>query len=151
MTTVYDIPADLLIPRVAEELKGLDAIEAPDWATFAKTGVHREAPPFQDDWWYIRAASVLRRIYLDGPIGVQRMRTFYGGKQDRGSNPYRFRKGSGSVSRKILQQLEAAGFVETVKGGGGRKVSPTGQKFLDGIAHQLKPVVAESVPGIANY
>ncbi len=149
MTTVYDIPADVLIPRVAKELEGLDAIEAPDWATFAKTGVHREAAPSQDDWWYIRAASVLRRIYVDGPIGVQRMRTFYGGKQDRGSNPYRFRKGSGSVSRKILQQLEAAGFVETVKQG--RKVSPAGQKFLDNLAHQLKPVVAESVPGIANY
>jgi small subunit ribosomal protein S19e len=149
MTTVYDIPSDVFIKKVAEELKKLDSVTPPDWAMFSKTGVHKQAPPEAEDWWYTRAASILRRVYVDGPVGVQRMRSFYGGKRDRGSSPYQFRRGSGSILRKILQQLEVAGYVENGKGG--RTVSAGGRSFMDGVAHGLKAEVAESVPGIAKY
>ncbi|NYT05091.1 MAG: 30S ribosomal protein S19e [Methanomicrobiales archaeon] len=149
MTTVYDIPSDVFIKKVAEELQKLDTVSPPDWAMYAKTGVHKEAPPEEEDWWYIRAAAVLRRVYIDGPVGVQRMRSFYGGKRDRGSNPYQFRRGSGSVLRKILQQLEAAGYVE--HGKDGRRVSAAGRSFMDGIANSVKATVTETVPGIAKY
>ena len=104
MTTVYDIPADMLIKRVAEELKKNPQIQPPDWAAFAKTGVHKQMPPENDDWWYLRAAAILRRIYTDGPVGTQRMRSAYGGKRDRGS-AYQFRRGSGSIVRKIFQRF----------------------------------------------
>lgn len=149
MTTVYDIPPDLLIEKVAGELKELDAIETPEWAKFAKTGVHKEMPPKDDNWWYIRAASVLRRVYIDGPVGVQRLRSFYGGKKDRGSEPSRFKRGSGSVTRKILQQLEEAGYIANTPEG--RVVSPAGRSFLDGVSNGLKENVAESIPAISKY
>jgi small subunit ribosomal protein S19e len=35
MTTLYDIPAELLIPKVAEELKKRKEIQPPAWAAFA--------------------------------------------------------------------------------------------------------------------
>ena len=54
----------------------------------------------------------MRRIYIDGPVGTEKLRTFYGGRKRRGTKPARFGKGSGSVIGKLLQQLEAAGFVE---------------------------------------
>ena len=149
MTTVYDIPPDVLIEKVAGELKALDSIEAPEWAKFAKTGVHKEMPPKDSEWWYIRAASVMRRIYMDGPVGVQRLRSVYGGKQNRGSKPSSFRKGSGSVIRKILQQLEAAGFI--INTPEGRKVSPTGRSFMDKVANDAMESVTESVPAMAKY
>ncbi len=136
MTTVYDVPADKLVPLVAAELKGRPELAPPAWAEFAKTGVHKEMPPEDPDWWFTRGAAVLRRVYIDGPVGVERMRTFYGGRKNRGSKPNRFKKGSGSVIRELLQQLENAGLV--VKDKGGRRASPAGMKFLDGIAHQLK-------------
>ena len=82
------------------------------------------------------------RVYIDGPIGVERMRTFYGGKKDRGSRPSRFRKGSGSILRKSLQQLEAAGFITHDKTG--RKISPKGMSFMDTVAHGL---VKSTAPG----
>jgi small subunit ribosomal protein S19e len=149
MTTVYDIPPDVLVDKVAEELKGIDAISPPDWSMFAKTGVHKQAPPEEEDWWYRRSAAILRRVYINGPVGVQRMRTFYGGNRDRGSNPYQFRRGSGSVIRTALQQLEDAGFIEKEKSG--RKISATGRSFIDGIAHGLKESVIASVPELAKY
>jgi small subunit ribosomal protein S19e len=135
MTTVYDVPADRFIRTLAEELKTKPEIVPPDWAAFAKTGVHKEMPPEDPDWWFVRVASIMRRVYIDGPIGVERMRTFYGGKKDRGSKPSRFRKGSGSILRKSLQQLEAAGFIRHDKTG--RRVSPEGASFMDGVANRI--------------
>lgn len=135
MTTVYDVPADHIIRRVAEELKKRKEIVPPAWAAFAKTGVHKEMPPEDPDWWFTRAAAVLRRVYVDGPLGVERMRSFYGGNKNRGSKPNAFRKGSGSILRKSLQQLEAAGLVIHDKTG--RRVSPEGMKLLDALSAEV--------------
>ena len=135
MTTVYDVPADHLIRKVAEELKSRQEIKPPVWAAFAKTGAHKEMPPEDPDWWFIRAAAVLRRVYVDGPLGVERMRSFYGGKKNRGSKPNAFRKGSGSVLRKALQQLEAAWLIVHDKIG--RRVSPAGMAFLDHVSREV--------------
>ena len=134
MTTVYDVPADLLIRKVAEALKSRQEIKPPAWAAFAKTGVHKEMPPEDPDWWFMRSAAVLRRVYVDGPLGVERMRSFYGGAKNRGSRPNAFRKGSGSILRKALQQLEACKFVVHDKTG--RRISPEGQAFLDAMAKE---------------
>ncbi|HUT38116.1 MAG TPA: 30S ribosomal protein S19e [Methanoregula sp.] len=136
MTTVYDASADHLIRKVAEELRKRKEITPPEWASFAKTGAHKEMPPEDPDWWFVRVAAVLRRVYVDGPLGVERMRSFYGGKKNRGSKPNAFRKGSGSILRKSLQQLELAGFIVHDKTG--RKVSPAGMAFLDNMAHEVK-------------
>jgi len=135
MTTVFDVPPDHIIRRVAEELKKKKEIVPPAWAAFAKTGVHKEMPPEDPDWWFIRAAAVLRRVYVDGPLGVERMRSFYGGNKNRGSKPNAFRKGSGSILRKSLQQLEAAGLVIHDKTG--RRVSPAGMSFLDNLSAEV--------------
>ena len=144
MTTVYDVPADHIIRRVAEELKKRKEIVPPEWAAFAKTGVHKEMPPEDPDWWFTRAAAVLRRVYVDGPLGVERMRSFYGGKKNRGSRPNAFRKGSGSILRKSLQQLEAAGLIIHDKTG--RKVSPAGMSFLDNLSQEVKITPPAPVP-----
>ncbi|MDD4254511.1 MAG: 30S ribosomal protein S19e [Methanofollis sp.] len=149
MTTVYDIPAEMLIPQAARDLKELPVIQPPEWAAVVKTGIHKEMPPEDPDWWYTRVASVLRRIYIDGPVGVERLRSAYGGNRDRGSNPSQFRKGSGSIPRKALQQLEAAGFVEKVKGG--RQISAQGRAFMDGVAHGLRAAATEAAPELARY
>ncbi len=135
MTTVYDVPPDHIIRRVAEELKKRKEIVPPAWAAFAKTGVHKEMPPEDPDWWFTRAAAVLRRVYVDGPLGVERMRSFYGGNKNRGSKPNAFRKGSGSILRKSLQQLETAGLIIHDKTG--RRVSPEGMKFLDNLSQEV--------------
>ena len=129
MTTVFDVPADLLISQVAEEFKENDKIEPPAWSNFVKTGVHKERKPENLDWWFVRCASILRRVYIDGPVGVMSLRTFYGGKKDRGVRPEKFRKGSGAIIRGALYQLEDAGYVEKVEGG--RVVTPAGRSFLD--------------------
>ena len=145
MTTVFDVPADLLIEKVAEEFKENDKIESPAWSNFVRTGVQKERKPENPDWWFVRAASIIRRVYIDGPVGVQSLRTFYGGKKDRGVRPEKFRRGSGSIIRTALQQLEDAGYVEQQEGG--RVVSPQGRSFLDKISGEI----IKDIPELEKY
>ena len=135
MTSVYDLSADKLIEKLKEELKKIETIEPPLWAQMAKSGPHRERPPQQPDFWYIRAASILRRVYIDGPVGVSRLRTYYGGRKRRGRRPAKTYKAGGSIIRKILQQLEAAGLVKKEKKG--RVLTPEGRRFVDRIIGEI--------------
>lgn len=141
MSTVYDVPADLLINQVAKKLSEQDEFEAPEWAKFVKTGVHKERRPENNNWWFVRTAALLRRVYIDGPVGVNSLRTHYGGKKDRGVNPEKFRKGSGAIIRGALHQLEDAGYVEKVEGG--RTVTPKGRSFLDNTSAEVKTDIEE--------
>ena len=130
--TVFDVPAQYLIEEIARDLKENQKLKQPEFAMFVKTGAHRQRPPQQKDWWYVRCASILRRLYVDGPHGVERLRTYYGGRKDRGTEPEKFVKASGKVIRSCLQALEGLGFLE--KHPKGRKVSPKGESYLTKIS-----------------
>jgi small subunit ribosomal protein S19e len=145
MTTVYDVPADVLINHVADELENNDKVNPPEWSNFVKTGVHKERKPENSNWWYVRCASILRRVYLDGPVGVISLRTFYGGKKDRGVTPEVFRKGSGAIIRGALHQLEDAGYVKKIDGG--RTITPAGRSFLDKNSSE----VIKDIPDLSKY
>ncbi len=149
MTTVYDVPADMFINNVAQKLKNDQKTTPPEWASYAKTGAHKELSPDNADWWFVRCASILRRIYIDGPVGVSRLRSFYGGRHRNGVTPVHFSKGSGSIAREALQQLEKAGFVKTQKTG--RIISPQGQAFLDNAANEVKSELIKSNPDLSKY
>jgi small subunit ribosomal protein S19e len=138
MKSVFDVPADRLIKKVAEKLKDIPEVKAPQWMEFAKSGAHRERPPEQEDFWYVRCASMLRKLYMKSPVGVSRLRREYGGSKHRGVRPERFRKGSGSVVREALQQLEKVGFIEHSKKG--RSLTGRGRSFLDSAALEASKV-----------
>jgi len=146
MATIFDVPSKELINRIANYLKENKIIEPPPWALFIKTGAHKERPPTNPEWWYIRCASILRKIYIHGPIGVSRLRKMYGGRRRRGLKPPRFYKGSGNIVRKALQQLEKAGLVEKINKKG-RVLSSKGRSFLDNMA---QIIIKESKRRVKN-
>lgn len=130
---INDLPSGQVIEKTALALKKIPEIKAPEWAQFVKTGRNRERPPVDDDWWYARAASVMRKINKLGPVGVSKLRKKYGGKKNRGHKPGKTFIASGNILRKILQQLEKAGFAQQVEKGPhkGRILTPKGKSFLD--------------------
>ena len=151
MPTPYDVPASLLIERLAKYLKdNVEAVKPPSWAPYVKTGVCKERAPDNPDWWYIRCASILRKIYLKGPIGVQRLRSEYGDRKDRGVRPEHTMKGSGAIIRNALQQLEAAGLVKTIDKEG-RAITPKGQKILDILSTEIKRELEKKIPELKIY
>lgn len=136
MASIREVSTDKIIEKAASELQKMESIQPPEWADFVKTGVHKERPPTQDNWWWIRAASMLRKLYLGQTVGVSGLRKQYGGRKNLGHRPEHKRKASGAIIRKLLQQLEAAGLAKTEKGKG-RIITPKGMSFLDGIAKEL--------------
>ncbi|MFP4402521.1 MAG: 40S ribosomal protein S19 [Candidatus Nanoarchaeia archaeon] len=118
--------------KLVEQLEKTDSIQAPEWAPFVKTGVHKERPPVQDNWWHIRCASVLKKVAKHGPIGTNSLAKMYGGRQNRGVRPDIKKPGSRNIVRKCLQQLEAAGLVHANTQGNkaGKIVTAQGKKLL---------------------
>ncbi len=134
-----DVSPQKLIEKLSEELKRNENIKPPEWAKYVKTGVCSERPPLQKDWWFLRSAAILRKIYLRGPIGVQRLRTAFGTKRRRGHKPAHHKKAGGKIIRLILQQLESAGYIKkTEKPRKGRIITSKGQKILSKVAKELK-------------
>ena len=129
--SIYDKDQQEVVNKTASKLKAM--LKAPEWSYFVKTGAGKERPPVDNDWWYYRAASVLRKVYLIGPIGVSKLRTKYGSKKNRGHKPERFYKGSGKVIRTVLQQLEEANLIEKSKKGlrKGRIITNKGKSLLE--------------------
>ncbi len=152
MTTFYDVPADALIEELADRLD--DRIDRPDWAVYAKAGSDRELPPEREDFWEIRAASLLRRVAIDGPVGVERLATHYGGAKE-GTNRYRVAPprqadGSDNIIRTILQQFQEEGLVEE-HGSEGRELSAEGHSFIDETASDVLDSLVEDRPELERY
>ncbi len=150
MTTVYDVPPGPLIERLKQQLEKEAKIKPPAWASFSRTGVHTEKAPVQRDWWYRRVAAVLRKVYLNGPIGSARLAAEFGGRRDDGSAPYHPRRGSRSVAREAMQQLETLGYLSKAEKKG-RTITAAGRKLLDGLAHEVLLELAKANPELTKY
>ncbi len=151
MPTPYDVPPSVLIERLAKHLKEeVDEINPPSWSPFAKTGIHTQRPPRNPDWWFTRCSSVLRKIYVKGPIGIEKLRSEYGGRLDRGAKPEHARKGSGAIVRKALQQLQTAGLVKPLKNEG-KVVTSEGRQLLDRLATEIKRELEKTQPELKKY
>ncbi|MDH5794678.1 MAG: 30S ribosomal protein S19e [Candidatus Bathyarchaeota archaeon] len=151
MPTSYDVPPAMLIERLAHYLKNnVDSIRPPAWAPLVKTGIHAQRAPENPDWWYVRCASLLRKVYAKGPIGLEHLRSEYGGRKDRRVRPEHTRKGSGAVIRNALKQLGEAGLVEVSKQRG-RTVTPEGRKLLDMLSTEIKGELEKEIPELKKY
>lgn len=136
MVSAKQVNPQKLVAAVKEELKKFSEIQPSPISNFVKSGTHKQRPPQQDDFWYMRAAAILRQIYRRNEVGVSRLRTYFGGRKKFGHAPDHFRKSGGSHLRKIIQQLEKAGLVE--KGKRGRRLTKKGRSFLDKAAKGVK-------------
>jgi len=145
---VFDVPATDLIEAVATDLQNEFKMEKPAFTDYVKTGCSRERAPQREDWYYVRMASVLYRIYKEGPLGVGSLRTYYGGRKNRGVKPHHFRKASGKVIRQGLQDLEKAGLIK--KAEKGRSISPKGHSYLVKKSKVVKALVEEKKKGLVR-
>jgi small subunit ribosomal protein S19e len=149
MAKAYDVPADILINKLSEILKGED-IAAPSWIPFVKTGAHAEKPPQKNDWWYTRCASLLRKIYLHGPVGVKDLRGLYGGAKAVGYGGAHHRDSGGAIIRTAIHNLEKLGYLDKVEGKG-RTVSHEGMKKIDRVSTEILNELIAKNPSLKKY
>jgi len=149
MVNAHDVPSSKLIGALAEQMKSLPGMKAPEWAQWVKTGSHAERPPINPDWWLTRAASVLRKLYMHGPVGLTDLARAYGGTKALHYNPKHHRDAGRSSIRKIMHQLEQAELVaKTPKG---RVLSPKGRALLDKTSRQVFTSMVEGDKALARY
>jgi len=132
--SVRDVEANKFISAYAAFLKRQGKLPIPGWVDTVKTSHSKELPPQDIDWFYIRAASVARHIYMRKTVGVGRLRKVHGSTKNRGSRPSHHVDASGSVDRKVMQALEKIGVLEQDEDKGGRRITQSGQRDLDRIA-----------------
>jgi small subunit ribosomal protein S19e len=138
--SIYEISPQEYNLKLAQALKEIKEFEAPEWIEFVKSGPSRERPINEEDFWYKRAASILRQIYKKKVVGVSKLRTKYGSKKNRGAKPEVFKKSSGKIIRLILQQSDKAGLTQiskVIKGSKskkpGRELTAKGKELLENI------------------
>ena len=112
MVDAKKIPPSALVEGLTEEFKEMKEIKVPEWVEFLKAGIHREKPWEQQDWYYRRLASTLRKVSLMGPVGIEKLGQEYGGSVDRGSKRYHPASGSRFIVRHMLNTLESMGYVK---------------------------------------
>ncbi len=136
VSSVYEMHAQEYNTKLANILKEMPEFNQPEWSYFVKSGVSKVRPPRNPDFWFIRAASILRQIYTHNVVGVNRLKTRYGGRKKRGVKPEHVYKASGKIIRTILQQAEKAGLLEKFNESGkraGRKLTEKGKELLESI------------------
>ncbi len=89
-------------------------------------------------------------MYVHGPIGLEALRSDYGGRKGFHVTPNHASKAGGSNIRKILQQLETAGLVQTVRPKG-RVVSPKGRKMMQEVSQDLQRELVKVTPELKKY
>uniref|UniRef100_A0A8C6VKJ8 Small ribosomal subunit protein eS19 n=1 Tax=Naja naja TaxID=35670 RepID=A0A8C6VKJ8_NAJNA len=138
--TVKDVNQQEFVRALAAFLKKSGKLKVPEWVDTVKLAKHKELAPYDENWFYTRAASTARHLYLRGGAGVGSMTKIYGGRQRNGVMPSHFSRGSKSVARRVLQALEGLKMVEKDQDGG-RKLTPQGQRDLDRIAGQISTLI----------
>ena len=140
MSKVFEINPHEYNLKLAEALKSFPEITVPEWALLVKSGPAKERPIDDENFWHKRSASILRQIYKKKILGVERLRTKYGSKKNRGFKPEEYRKASGKIIRVILQQSDKAGLTELAKEirgvrgkRPGRQLTEKGKELLDSI------------------
>ena len=150
MAKVYDVPADELISRLTDALKS-EGINVPTWTVFVKTGAHADKPPQKPDWWYTRCASILRKIYLHGPLSVNDLRTMYGdGKRNMYYGARHHKDASGAIIRNAIHGLEKLGYLEKVEKKGS-VLTRQGMQKLDKISTEILHELIKATPKLKIY
>ncbi len=134
MANAYEVDASELVRAAAEGLKSVIR-QQPDYMHYSKSGAGRERPPSNQDFWYIRNASLMRHLYTDGPLGLSRLKKRYGGRKEHVLHRRHHVDAGGSIITDALNALEQASLVK--KTAKGRELTPKGRSFLDKLSSGL--------------
>ena len=134
MADISEVDTEDLISKAALRLKE-KGIKKPEYVNFVKSGAGKERPPSDEDFWYTRCASVLRQVYLNGPLGVSRLRSRYGNRKNHVLHRHHHYRGGGSIIKDAFDELEKAGYLKRSKQG--RLITPAGRSFMDKIANDI--------------
>merc|ERR1712243_462314 len=85
MSSVKDVDQQKFVVGFADFLKKSGKMKVPEWADLIKLSRFNEQGPHNPDWFFVRAASVARHLYIRSPAGVGSFTKIYGARKRNGS------------------------------------------------------------------
>lgn len=68
-TSLKDVDQHAIVIEIATFLKKSNKVKVPDYCDIVKLGKFKELAPIDQDWYFIRTASIARRLYIRSPAG----------------------------------------------------------------------------------
>ncbi|KAH0513308.1 40S ribosomal protein S19 [Microtus ochrogaster] len=81
--TVKDVNQQEFVRALAAFLKKSGKLKVPEWVDTVKLAKHKELAPYDENWFYTRAASTAQHLYLRGGARVGSMTKIYGGSAEK--------------------------------------------------------------------
>ena len=134
MANIHEVDSERLINLAAKKLED-SGIKKPEYVKYVKSGYGRERIPSQKNFWYIRCASILRQIYMNGPLGVSKLRSKYSNKRNHLVRRHHTARAGGSIIKDAFDTLEKQGYLKKTRKG--REITPKGRSFLDSTANEI--------------
>ena len=119
-------------------------ITPPHYNNLVKCSYSNELAPLDPNWFYVKAAAVVRKIYItkSKTLGVGSLKSMFNKKHRRGVNCSVTSRHSGKILRDIIGQLKKIGYVENYVSSEGASlgllVTRLGKAQLDKISASLK-------------
>ncbi len=135
MSNILEADGSKLIYKTAEKLKESGSVKRPEYVLYVKSGAGRERVPSNTDFWFMRCASILRQTYLNGPIGISKLRSRYSNRKRHVVHRHHNMRAGGSIIKDAFDALESAGYIKKTKSG--RELTPKGRSFLDKTAGEI--------------
>ncbi len=134
MANIFEVKGDVLVRKVALRLKE-QKIPKPAYVDYVKTSPSKERIPQDPDFWYFRCASVLRQVYINGPVGVSKLRTRFGSNKAHTVTKHHHRRAGGSIIKDAFDVLEKNNYIKKTKKG--RVIAPAGKSLLDKMSNEI--------------
>ncbi len=134
MANIFEVESSELVKKAAEKLQQ-ERLPKPGYIDYVKSGAGKDRPPESESFWYVRCASIMRQTYVNGPIGVSKLRTRYGNRKRHMVTHPHHRRAGGSIIKDAFDVLEKNGYIKKTKEG--RIITGKGKSFLDKIANEM--------------
>nr|7QCA_ST0 Chain ST0, 40S Ribosomal protein S19 [Spraguea lophii 42_110]7QJH_RT0 Chain RT0, 40S Ribosomal protein S19 [Spraguea lophii 42_110]7QJH_ST0 Chain ST0, 40S Ribosomal protein S19 [Spraguea lophii 42_110]8BR3_ST0 Chain ST0, 40S Ribosomal protein S19 [Spraguea lophii 42_110]8P5D_ST0 Chain ST0, 40S Ribosomal protein S19 [Spraguea lophii 42_110]8P60_RT0 Chain RT0, 40S Ribosomal protein S19 [Spraguea lophii 42_110]8P60_ST0 Chain ST0, 40S Ribosomal protein S19 [Spraguea lophii 42_110] len=121
-TEIFKVRHDTFIPALSEYLRTNKTVVPIKNFDIIKTSRGKETSPLDINWYYTRAASIIRKLLIskaknEKPLSIVRFSSEYGCAKDRGNRPNKHVRASKGIIIKILNDLQEKGWVEKKENG----------------------------------
>jgi len=135
--TMKDVSANKWVRAMASHLKQTGKLFVPTCAEFVKQSHGNQRAPQNPDWYFYRAAAVLRRIYQRPGTGYGGLSKPFGMKKNNGSRPEKFVRAAKGMLHWVCKSLEGMKLIGKGKKSG-RVITKEGKRKCDAIAFNVK-------------
>lgn len=112
MDSVYRVKATPLIEAITETLKAKSDIVLPENHDLIKTSHGKQYSPENQNWFYIRMASIVRTAMCKGSVSLKTLARKHACRKNAGVRPSRYAKASDFVNESAVQQLIKIGWFD---------------------------------------